>query len=228
MKIIRHLIGVFFIVFLLCIIYYVFFSIEKYSGQVRYVPSFTFSLSIVLCFILTILYARKIIAFKWPLSIVTGILSVALLFTSTSFVHSKYGFLLQHYYNETSYSTLLGLPNFALEKNNYFFVKRLVEKANIKVTMITEGWNEANLQVYLINNSDYIIIDWKKERIKQHYSKKEVEELFLDQVMTTNIEWITHNGKILYVVQDGQATNYVVLPSNDGFYFPTLKEYQGR
>src|SRR5690606_29299041 len=149
---------------------------------------------------------------------VTGILSVVLLFTSTSFVHSKYGFLLQHYYNETSYSTLLGLPSFALEKNNYYFVKRLAERDNIKVTMITEGWNEGNLQVYLINNSDYIIIDWKKEGIKQRYSKKEAEELFLAQVMTTNIDWITHNGKILYVV----------LPINDGLHFPTLKEYQGR
>ena len=92
-----------------------------------------------------------------------------------------------------------------------------------------EGDEKENyLQIFFVNEEDYIVVDWKTNTIDNQYAKREVEEMFLNENPLENIDWITHNGRILYVVQNGSATNYLVLPKENGLYFPTVEEYEER
>ncbi|GAA0310352.1 energy-coupling factor transporter transmembrane protein EcfT [Gracilibacillus halotolerans] len=232
MKYFYHGLIIFSLSILLCGIYYIFFSQEKYSGSTPFLPSIPFSIIVVITFVLSFIYAKKLFLFKWPLSTIVAILAVILLFVSSNWISTKYGYILQDYYNKTHYQTLIGLPQYANQTGNFISVKQLYEKDYHKVNHIIEGregdGQDSYLQVYFVNEQDYIIVDWETDTIDSRYTKREVEEMFLAENPLENIDWITHNGRILYVVQNGSATNYLVLPTENGFYFPSLAEYEDR
>ncbi|WP_139367482.1 hypothetical protein [Bacillus alkalicellulosilyticus] len=145
-------------------------------------------------------------------------------------IDTRYGYILEHYYQKYNYSNLLSVTEYKQQRGNFFSIINALSSKNTKVTSIKEGNTNINHQntvltkgVYLINDELYVMFDWENEEIVSLMNTYEVQELIVERLKISDAEVITYAATFLRIQHaSGEKIMYQIIPVDSGFDFVLL------